>query len=71
MCFMAISDIYLEFTLGDIQVKLKNGHVFYPTGKLIAPHLLCCQGIAVRQRAVADSFNLGALKLRHSQLLQR
>ena len=67
MCFMAISGIYLEFILGDIQVKLKNDHVFYPTGKLIAPHLLCCQGIAVKYY----SFNLGALKLRHSQLLQR
>jgi len=67
---MVISGIYLEFTLGGIQVKLKNDHVFYATGKPIAPQLLCCQGIAVRQRAVADSFTLGALKLRHSQLLQ-
>lgn len=28
---MVISGIYLEFTLGGIQVKLKNNHVFYAT----------------------------------------
>ena len=63
---MVISGIYLEFTLGGIQVKLKNDHVFYSMRKPIAPHPLCCQGIAVKYY----SFNRGALKLRHSQLLQ-
>jgi len=37
----------------------------------MTPHLLRYQGLAVRQRALADGFVLDALYMGHPRLLQR
>ncbi len=57
----------LEYTPGDILKTTKNSHVIYPKGKSRMPHLLRCQGFAVKYY----SFTLDALVLQHPRLLQR
>jgi len=57
----------LEFTPGDILKAVKRSHVIDPMGKPRIPHLLRCQGFAVKYY----SFTLSALDLGHPRLLQR
>jgi len=57
----------LEFTLSGILKTMQNSHVIYPRGKPRTPHLLRCQGLAVKYY----SFTLDVLDLRHPRLLQR
>ena len=57
----------LECTPGEILKTAKNSHVIYPMGKPRIPHLLCCQGFAVKYY----SFTLDAADLWHPRLLQR
>ena len=57
---------YLEFIFRELQKRVFFRYCFYPPGKPIALHLLCCQGFAVDNY----SFTLGASKLQYSRLLQ-
>jgi hypothetical protein len=47
---------------------LKKSHFVYPAGKLMTIHILRYQGLAVRQRSLADGFVLEALDLGYPRL---